>query len=436
MRRLVSRVNVLSRKVRDLFPLTLLGVLVAAGSGWALFHWGFARMDLLLLVVGLVGLGLAALCTVITALTALVLWLRLRRRETGEALRLECGFPGRTGFSVGSPWFVPFARIGWTWSEPEAHVRQHRRGLRLHEEVTPVRRALHEAIVRRFEVSDVFGLTRVTFPMREVRDVRFHPAVGALEQMQVVRSLSAGEAISHPDGPAEGERMDIRHYIPGDPIKYVLWKVFARTREVVVRTPERAIGPVSQTVAYLVAGEADEPAAGAARVAVDTGALGGEWILGADGNDDTATNEHQALELLARSSRTEPDRGGAGLETFLREATPGGAGRALVFVPGRPGPWMDRVLGAIRSLGRNGGGIELIVCTDGIERRGDRSLLWRAAMRADEAFDPARGIGPCTDAEVAEVCRALARAGGRVLVLDRVSGRVWGGSQMASREAA
>lgn len=436
MRPVLQRVRGVATRGRDLFPLTLLGLLVGGGSAWALFHWGLGRIDLLLLVVGIVGLGLVALCTLLVTATATVLWLKLRRRQTEEALKLECGFPRRTGFSIGSPWFVPFVRVGWTWKDPEAHVEQRRRGLHLHEEVTPIRRALHDAIVRRMEVSDSFGLARISFDVREVRDVRFHPSVGALKQMQVVRSMSAGEDIAHPEGPPEGERADMRQYSAGDPIKYVLWKVFARTREVVVRTHERAIGPVHQTVAYLVTGAADEPAAGAARVAVDTGALGADWILGADGQEEPAFNKHQALELLSKSSQTAPSEGGAGLAKFLRESTPGGAGRALVFVPATPGPWLDRVVSSVRQLGRRADGVEFVVCTDGIEQRPKKPRWKRLAWREDEVFDVARGVGPASAAEVAAVCRALGAARARVLVVDRVAGRVYTEAHLARVEEA
>ena len=435
MRRVWQRVRAFVARVRDLFPLTLLGVLVGAGSAWALFHWGLGRIDLLLLVIGIVGLGLVALCTLLSVVTAVLIFFRFRKRESDEALKLECGFAGRTGFSMGSPWFVPFVRVGWTWTDPEAHVDQHRRGLRLHEVVTPVRRAHHDQIVRRMEVSDSFGLTRITFFIREARDVRFHPSVGALKTMHVVRSMSAGEDMPHPDGPPEGERADMRHYAAGDPIKYVLWKVFARTREVVVRTPERAIGPVNQTVAYLVTGEADEPGAGAARMAVDTGALGGDWVLGADGSDEYAFGKHQALEVLSRSSKSTEAQQGAGLAKFLRESTPGGPGRALVFVPAKPGPWIERVVAAAREIGRLGT-LEFVVCTDGIEKRSDQSFLRRAALRAERAIDPSKGIGPAAHEDVLAVCRALASARARVLVVDRIAGRVWSEAHMAAREAA
>ena len=53
-----------ARRVIDLWPLTSLGVVVASGAAVALVHYGLARLDLVLLVVGggfvaLTGLGLS-----------------------------------------------------------------------------------------------------------------------------------------------------------------------------------------------------------------------------------------------------------------------------------------------------------------------------------------------------------------------------------------
>jgi hypothetical protein len=297
-----------------------------------------------------------------------------------------------------------------------------------------MRRALRGDVVRRFEVSDTFGLSCVRFVAREERSLRFAPSAGALKQMHVIRSMAAGDHLPHPDGPAAGERADMRHYVAGDPIRYVLWKVFARSRELVVRTPERAIGPVHQTVAYLVTGENDEPGAGAARVAVECGALGGDWVLGADGTVDYADGVNEALELLARSSNATEAQSGAGLGDFLADATPGGTGRALVFVPATPGPWLDRIAAAVRT--RTGTALEFIVCADGVDRGGgDGSWLRRSALAPRIEIDPKAGIGPAPSRDVAEVCRRLASCG-RVTVLDRVHGRVYNEAHQRSLEAA
>ncbi|MBW2462696.1 MAG: DUF58 domain-containing protein [Deltaproteobacteria bacterium] len=429
-----ERIRPSLRRARDLFPLTPLGLFVACFGALALFHYGYQRIDLFLLVVGLVCLGLVAVSMVLSVAGAVVLGYRTRGRSTEDALNLECGFSRRTGFSVGAPWFVPFLRVGWSWVTPHVDVKLTRRGLRIEEEVTPTKRTLADEVRRRFEVGDTFGFTRVSFERVEERPVRFLPTTGALKQMQVLRTLAAGDAISHPDGPAGGERMDMRHYVPGDPVRFILWKVFARSREIVIRTPERAIGPSHQTVAYVVTGPADEPAAGAARVAVDAGALGADWVLGADGCEGYAEDLRSAHEVLARSGDATETSGGAGLGDFLKTATPGGLGRALVFVPARPGPWIDRVL---LSLGRTKGDVEVVVCTDGVDRGAKKGGRWgRFLYRPDDSPGPAKGVGPAAAADVTEVCRRLSAGRVRVLILDRMAGQVYSAAHQLASEAA
>ncbi|MDH4459650.1 MAG: M3 family metallopeptidase, partial [Nevskia sp.] len=49
------------------------------------------------------------------------------------------------------------------------------------------------------------------------------------------------------------------------------------------------------------------------------------------------------------SAHASPEQQGAGLAKFLSAATPGASvGRAVVFVPATPGPWLDKVLAAAR----------------------------------------------------------------------------------------
>lgn len=436
-RRFALRAREFARTARDLFPLTPLGLLVLSGCALALVRYGIRRTDLVLLVVGSVGLAVGAITVLGASLSALALWLRLRRAPQGAPLKLECGFAARTGFSLPSLWFVPFVKLSWRWSSPEAKVSLIPQRRRLHEEVVPLRRALRDEITRVIEVGDAFGFTRVRFAAHERRDVRLTPSVGALRQMHVVRSIAGGDNVTHPAGPPEGERADMRHYAPGDPIKFVLWKVFARSRQLVVRTPERAISPVRQTVAYLVTGADDEPAAGAARVAVDSGALGSEWVLGADGTDSLAKTPQQALEVLARSANTPRDLGGTGLTHFLSNATPGAVGRAVVFVPGRPGPWLDRVVAAARA--RSGAdrlsSVEFVVCTDGITRVPRRSWLARVATDDARPTDPSTPA-PVHASELAKVVNALGAARARVMIVDRVAGRVFGDGHHRVMEAA
>ncbi|MBL8604853.1 MAG: DUF58 domain-containing protein [Myxococcales bacterium] len=428
MKKTLDRIWAALARAVGVFPLTPLGLFVVALSALAGVRYGWREVDLVLLVVGLVGAGLGVVTMLVSGATALWLWLKLRRLPEGGTVKGECGYPVRTGFSIRSLWFIPMVRVRWQWVSPEAAVNTVALNGRLVEEVTPMRRGMHDTVLRRFEVSDAFGLTRVVFTVREPRGVRFMPSVGNLKNMHVVRSISGGDNIAHPAGPPEGERVDLRNYAQGDPIKFVLWKVYARSRQLVVRTPERAIAPVKQTVAYVVSGRGDEPAAGAARVAVDSGALGSEWVLGADGNDVVAKNPAQALEVLARSAHTEEPAWGAGLTRFLDSATPGKAARAVVFVPATRGPWLDRVVAAARSRGASNqplSPVEFVVCTDGIAAP-EKGGWWRRLAYQPEAEKAGPDAPPvATRGEVAEVVSALAAARARVLVVDRRAGKVY-----------
>ena len=70
--------------------------------------------------------------------------------------------------------------------------------------------------------------------------------------------------------------------ITADSPRLILWKVYARTRRLFVRTSERALEAAPRTCAYLVADPQDEAAATLARTVLERGLLGDRWRFGAD----------------------------------------------------------------------------------------------------------------------------------------------------------
>jgi uncharacterized protein DUF58 len=433
---LSARLRPLLRRAIDAFPITPAGLIILGGAGISLGYYGLARIDLLLLVVGVVGLGLGGAALITVVLGALIVRIRLRKGAGSDPLQLESGVPARTGFTLGRLRGVPLVKIEWSWIEPLATVRTTIDGGLFHEQIVPLRRGLGERVVRRVVVSDAFGLCRVAFRSVTTRKVRIVPGTGALRHVHVVRSIASGEDTYDPAGDPEGERVDTRGYAPGDPMRFVLWKVYARSRQLVVRTPERAFSVARETLAYLVAGDGDEAAAGAARVAVEAGALGPTWVLGADGDARDATTVPQALELLARSAAATPDEHGAGLGPFLKRNVRGAAGRAVVFVPARPGPWIARVVAAVRArpqISAAGSAhrapVDIVVCSDGVDWDDARSLAARFAFAKVKAPP---GSARATAADLTAVLAGLAAAHARVLILDRVTGR----AQAESRRGA
>ncbi len=337
-------------------------------------------------------------------------------------MALWCGAARKTDSALTSLWLVPRVSVKWTWAGPRAEIEAVRRDRRLFETATPRRRGRFDRVERRIEVSDAFRLTKITLVHREPRSVHCLPSVGALRSVNVVRSMSSGDSLPNPTSPAEGDRSDLRRYSPGDPVRFILWRVFARTRQLVVKSPERAQSIATKAVAYLVAGEADEAAAGAARLALESGALGKDWTFGADGSKEDATTLDGAHVLLAASARTPPSAAGAGLSSFLeRNAT---AGRVLVFVPAKEGDWLVKTMQAVLKRGGQSAppNVEFLVCCDGIDRSEEPTWLRRLRVADEESTKTGHEI--VSLATVTSVLRMLAGTRARVLLLDRRSGRM------------
>jgi uncharacterized protein (DUF58 family) len=409
------------RRASELFPFTPLGLALALGATLAFVYYGIRKVDLVLFAMAGVALVIAVVALLVTSVTAIVLALRLRSVPEKSGLRLECGVPTKTDYSMSNLWFVPLVAVKWTWAEPHAEVAAAPRERRLHETTTAQRRGCHDRVRRRIEVSDAFHLTKITLLHDEPRAVHCLPSVGALKRMTVLRSLSSGDSFPNPTSAAEGDRSDLRRYSPGDPVRFILWRVFAKTRQLVIRVPERAASIATKAVAYLVAGEGDEAAAGAARMALESGALGTDWVFGVDGAAGDARTLEGALALLAASAQTPANVSGAGLARFLERHAK--AGRVLVFVPARQGEWLARTAAAVaqRAAGSSTPGVELLVCCDGIDRTDEPRWLRRLRVAPR---DPAQnGLEIVSLASSTEVLRALASTRARVLLVDRKAGR-------------
>ncbi len=414
----------LARRVADLWPLTALGMALALVSSIALVSFGFKKLDLVLLVLGYGGAGLLLLSTMLVALSSSVLWLRLRRASIPWLTStFETGVPLRTGFSLPSIWWLPMVQLRWTWDSPEASVDEpfSERG-RLRERVTFRKRGVFESIERRVVVQDAFGLARIAFRHRQSGPIEVLPHLGGIRRLPVLTSLTGGEEFPHPMGLEDGDRVELRRYVPGDSARFIHWKVFGRTRTLMVRVPERALSRARRTVAYLVAGPHDEAAAAAARAAIEEEALGTDWQFAADGSPKATSNRTEALLKVMRSSGF-VGRSAAGMKQFLAEVDPAGPAALVVFAPPTMGDWLDEM----RSLStRRHGRIRVVIAVDAVHdpiaQPGWRRWLLQPAV--------APGV---ERADLERVGRALGQMRCEVVIIDRVSGRVLGDGQHLDR---
>lgn len=388
-------------------------MLVLLASGLALWKLGIEALDMVALVLGLAGVVLVALCSLCVGVTGL--WLRNRLRPTsGTPRQIEAGSPCVTGFRAPSLSWLPLVQLSWTWEIPrDVSVGCKREGLTLVEVAIARSRGHVPHIVRRLRVNDVFGLTRVSWSLREEASVTILPSIGKLRRMPTLRSLHGGEDLPLPDGTPEGDRIEIRRYAPGDPARNILWKTYAKTRQLNVRTPERAIAKSRKTIAYLVTGPGDEPAAAAARMAIESGALGPDWIFGADGVPEAVTDAPRALLAIALSGN---GGGRPGLVTFLDQVGLSGRAHCVVFAPARTGPWVSQADACPQRL-------SFVLATDGYETspRGRSPLAFlRTVMFTQEARPGAKAED--LRRLIARLARLLAPSADMVL-LDRRTGR-------------
>lgn len=341
-----GRLSNLVRRIGGFFPFTCAGLFVLALCAAAFWFQGLGKMDLVLLAAGFLGILIAVLMALSSAAASLWLHHRWKRAFMRRGALLECEVAQTTGLVVPWPRRIPLLHVTWSWEEPgSVQALPPQRG-EFAETIVPGKRGIYPSIVRKVSVSDVLGLTSISWHQRESAEVSILPHRGALDHMTLLEGLAAGEDLSDPRGDPYGDRVDMRQYAPGDSPRLILWKSYARTRKLLVRVPERALMAKPRSCAYLVAGSGDEAGAGLMRVILERGFLGESWRFGADGGANHACNLADALRLLTQSGNSVPNAG-TGLPEFLAQAEKDGYSACLLVVPPAEGPWIDPVLAAI-----------------------------------------------------------------------------------------
>lgn len=360
----MARLPHIARAALGYFPLTWGGI-IAVAAGLTTHYWiGQDRADYVAFGGGLLLAGVAGLAAAMSILASLRLFWDVRSRpratpvdethgrsnDTLSLTNLETGAPRRTGFSVPLLRWWPFVEVNVAWQAPDVTLELEPNGVggRASERITPTRRGRYSEVIRTFTVSDIFGLSAITFRQRYKAALVVSPAQGRYSLSLAMRQTD-GEGFSHPDGSAVGERADMRRYAAGDPSRFILWKAYARTRRLLVRAPERAIAPQPSTVAFLIAGRGDGAAAATARKFIEEGMLGDAAVFAADGATSPADSDHEALDQIVDSAGHQ-DRGGAGLAGLLAQVGRTQLSNCVIFAPSQPGPWEEHLVAFNRHL--------------------------------------------------------------------------------------
>ncbi len=405
------------RWIRGFFPLTLTGFLLLGLSAATFWFMGIRRQDFVLLAVGFIGGLVTVLACLLVIAVAPFIHRRLKRGSMRSGLAVECCAIQETGFFPPLPRRLPLLEYSWSWEQPASvEVREGAHPDRRREFIVAQRRGVHSEIRRRILLRDVLGLAALEWVAGEFRDIQFLPAKGSLDRMTLLDGLTGGDDLSDPRGMPEGDRIDMRQYTPGDSPRMILWKVYSRTRKLLVRIPERALTARPRFCAYFVAGPQDEPGAGFMRAVLDRGFLGENWRFGADGSYAATGRLDEALDILIRSAGISPEAA-TQLPTFLQQAQKDGFAACLVVMPPARGPWVNS---AAPALGNSALRIHAFTVMDGPTQGRPTRESWKQLLYKREA-----GAGGQI-ADLAWMAHDFGAVPFPISAIDRISGRAFG----------
>lgn len=423
--KIARRAGRIARSAWRLFPFSLAGLIAAIAAAGAYVYYGQDRADFVIQSAALVMLAVVGASVLVTLIAALVLYISASPHATrhldGD---LDAGSELRTGLSLRSFRWWPMVKLHVGWRRPvDAAVQLAPVEGRLDERVTLSGRGRFDQVEREFTVRDIFGLASIGFSLTATANLRVAPAP-CRASLAIAMRHASGEGYAHPSGKAEGDRVEMRRYAPGDPVRMILWRAYARSRRLLVRVPERAIAPQPSAVAYFVAGDADEPTASAARLFIEQGLLGADFRFSADGVDQPATDETQALEHIIDSAHHRA-QGGEGLPDLLSRHDRAELGNCVFFVPGEDGPWIEKVIGIAQSLPAPP---TLVLAVDGAmdAPRPRRLRRWLVQDDAPDASD-LRDLPALYD--------RLAALGGPIHIIHRPTGEAIAGLQIEQLRA-
>ena len=411
------------RSLAGLFPLTLQGLLTLMVSAWALRTFGYGSMDLVVFALTISALAILISCLFCTIGFGLFMQRQIRREiaRSGapDKVEIEVGYPNETGFSIPATTFPPLVTLSWKIIFPDAIETRNRLGehKRLYEEVLPKKRCLTDVLIREFSVRDVLGLCQFSWQTGQKVRCQALPQLDAIKQLPLLRSLTAEDGIPNPSGQPEGDRMEIRPYAPGDSVKNIMWKVYARSRQLNVRLPEHSVFHSKRTLAFLLTSENDEAAAAVARVAIQSGALGEDWAFGADGYEKPISEYAEALSAIAGSRGLKRPHA-YGLDRFLDQAGSNQPAHCIVFAAAAPHVNLQNLR---KTFATHPGQCSLILATDSLHER-QVPPWWQALMLRRKILSKTASQKPGYRAELLDLLTEIGQQVESTVVIDRETG--------------
>jgi Protein of unknown function DUF58 len=153
-----------------------------------------------------------------------------------------------------APEIIPLLRLAGT------HDTNHRFAM----EITFPHRGEYRITELRCELQDRAGLTRFAWSLPHEQLVTVAPLVPADSSIPPMSSLCRpGDLVTDLHN-RRGELFDLKPYHPADGMKKIVWKIFAKSGQLLSRHPEPAMTPEGQVLVFVFARAEDDTTAGEA----------------------------------------------------------------------------------------------------------------------------------------------------------------------------
>ena len=153
------------------------------------------------------------------------------------------------------------------------------------------------------EIGDILGISKKSWRILDDKKVKVSPKPVHIQQIPMIASSArSGDELNLPKE-RSGEPFDIKPYEKSDGVRRILWKTYARTKELYVRRPELAVIPEGEVAIFLIAKKEDDAVAAAALKQVEY--LNQQDLVvcfGADGSDKISYQYKNIEEEILKSA--------------------------------------------------------------------------------------------------------------------------------------
>jgi hypothetical protein len=274
MKKIITFPNML-KAPWSFFPLTIRGILALAISYFCLFFLAKEYSDLIASILGISLLVLVLLTTILLLVSTPFLKKKISLTNHDSTQKLFSRTTNCCGFSISRLRILPFFYLSIKrniLNKEILHQKHILTGITTNQGKTSIitdsiwypHRGLFEMKGYTIEYGDIFGLTkRIWFSGSEATHEVAPPpvSISPLPIMAASAQIGDTETAQHT---RSGDLFDIRSYQPGDSLKRILWKVYARSGDLVVREPEPAIIPEGEVAIYVLAQKREDLVASSA----------------------------------------------------------------------------------------------------------------------------------------------------------------------------